>query len=149
MKVTCVVENTAGGSLWGEHGLSFFIETEEGSRVLFTLRVLRDTGQGGTVLLHNLAELKIDPREIQALALSHARQDHTGGLEALLERSSGFPLYAHPDLFRKRFSRHGEKVDYIGLPLTRGELAAQVELHLSREKMKIAPGDVASGLRAG
>jgi 7,8-dihydropterin-6-yl-methyl-4-(beta-D-ribofuranosyl)aminobenzene 5'-phosphate synthase len=135
VKVTCVVDNTAGGdSFWGEHGLSFLIETEEGSRVLF------DTGQSGTVLLHNLAELKIDPKEIQALALSHGHKDHTGGLEVLLEQSPGLPLYAHPTLFQGRFARRNERMESIGLPLAREALAARVDLRLSAEPTEIAPG---------
>ena len=135
MKVTCVVDNTAGGgSFWSEHGLSFLIETEEGSRVLF------DTGQSGTVLLHNLAELKIDPKEIQALALSHGHKDHTGGLEVLLEQSPGFPLYAHPTLFQGHFARRDEKVESIGLSLAREALAARAEVRLSAEPAEITPG---------
>ncbi len=134
MKVTCVVDNTAGGgSLWSEHGLAFLIKTE-GSHVLF------DTGQSGTVLLHNMAELRIDPREIQTLALSHGHKDHTGGLEALLEQSPGLPLHAHPALFQGCFARRDEKVKSIGLPLTREALAARVELRLSAEPAEIAPG---------
>ena len=60
MKSTCIVDNTARGSLWGEHGLAFLIEAEDGTQVLF------DTGQSGTVILHNLAEFRIDPREIHS-----------------------------------------------------------------------------------
>jgi len=136
VKVTCVVDNTVGWgtALWGEHGLSFLIETEEGGRVLF------DTGQSGTVLLHNLTELKVHPQEISTLALSHAHQDHTGGLEAFLERGSGLTLYAHPDIFRQRFSRHNGERRSIGLPLPRGRLAARAELRLSAEPVEIAPG---------
>ena len=136
MKVTCVVDNGVawGSSLWGEHGLAFLIETEDGSRILF------DTGQSGVVLLHNLAELRIDPREINALALSHAHKDHTGGLEALLERCLGLPVHAHPNLFQERFSRHGEKIESIGLPLTRDWLAAHAELRLSAGPVEVASG---------
>jgi len=129
------VDNTAGGgSFWGEHGLAFLVEAEGASSVLF------DTGQSGTVLLHNLAELQTDPREIQALALSHGHKDHTGGLEALLARAPGLPLYAHPALFQERFARGDEKVESIGLPFTREALAAQAELRLSAEPTEIAPG---------
>jgi len=139
MKVTCVVDNTVqgGSSLWGEHGLAFLIETNDGHNILF------DTGQSGTVLLHNLDELGVQPSQIEALALSHAHRDHTGGLRALLERSEVLPLYAHPDLFQRRFSRHGEKVESIGLPLTqetREVLATQARLRLNAEPAEIAPG---------
>ena len=71
--ITCLVDNTASGRLWGEHGLAMLIETSDG-------RVCFDTGQSGTVLMHNLEQLQIDPQSIDALAISHAHYDHTGGL---------------------------------------------------------------------
>jgi len=135
MKITCVVDNSVKRSspFWGEHGVSFLIETG-GKRILF------DTGQSGIVLLHNLEELRTKPEELDAIALSHAHYDHTGGLEALLEQAAGLPVFAHPDLFRERFSRHGERIDSIGLSLTREALAEQAELHLSAEPIEIASG---------
>ena len=56
MNVTCVVDDAVQRSspFWGEHGLAFLIETDAG-------RVLFDTGQSGTVLLHNLDLLGVDP----------------------------------------------------------------------------------------
>ena len=81
MNVTCVVDNAVqrSSSFWGEHGVAFLIETEAG-------RVLFDTGQSGTVLLHNMELLGVDLAAIDGLAISHAHYDHTGGLRALLER---------------------------------------------------------------
>jgi 7,8-dihydropterin-6-yl-methyl-4-(beta-D-ribofuranosyl)aminobenzene 5'-phosphate synthase len=140
VKVTCLVDNAArrGSRLWGEHGLAFLIETEAG-------RVLFDTGQSGTVLLHNLAALGVEPESTDVLAISHAHHDHTGGLPALLERTRpGLPLYANLDLFRERFSRRGArrggKLESIGLPLVREALAARVSLHLDADPQEIQPG---------
>jgi 7,8-dihydropterin-6-yl-methyl-4-(beta-D-ribofuranosyl)aminobenzene 5'-phosphate synthase len=101
MKVTCVIDNAVcdHSTFWGEHGLAFLIETKSGLMLLF------DMGRSGTVLLHNLELLDIEPEAISALAISHAHYDHTGGLPALLDRVAGIPLYAHSDLFRERFSR--------------------------------------------
>ncbi len=135
MKITCLVDNAAGraSSFWGEHGLAFLIETGD-AYILF------DTGQSGTVLLHNLDVLKVHPGDLDALALSHAHYDHTGGLAALLERVSGLPLFAHPDLFRPRYSRRAGQLKAVGLGLSREELAGRVELRLSAEPAEIAPG---------
>jgi len=77
MVITCLVDNTAGMAFWGEHGLAMLIET--GDR-----RVLFDTGQSGTVLMHNLKTMDVEPQSIDAIAISHAHYDHTGGLAALL-----------------------------------------------------------------
>jgi len=136
MNVTCVVDDAVqrSSAFWGEHGVAFLIETE-GRRVLF------DTGQSSTVLLHNLELLGVDPATIDALAISHAHYDHTGGLPALLDcvRPST-PLYANPDLFRERFSSREGQPRSVGLSLTRKEMAAQLTLHLSEAPQEIVPG---------
>jgi len=136
MKITCIVDNAVQRSspFWGEHGLAFLIETEAG-------RVLFDTGQSGTVLLHNLEVMGVDPATIDALALSHAHYDHTGGLPALLEHiRPGIPLYANADLLRERFSRWEGEPQSMGLSLTREELAARLTLRLSETPQEILPG---------
>jgi len=140
MKVRCLVDNAvlAGSRLWGEHGLAFLIETEAG-------RVLFDTGQSGTVLLHNLEVLGVDPATISELALSHAHHDHTGGLRLLLPQVKRVPLYAHPDLFRERFSRRQARVVSIGLAVTSEELQGRTELRLSKEPQEISPGVYTTG----
>jgi 7,8-dihydropterin-6-yl-methyl-4-(beta-D-ribofuranosyl)aminobenzene 5'-phosphate synthase len=134
--VICVVDDAVQRSspYWGEHGLAFLIEAE-GRRVLF------DTGQSGTVLLHNLRLLGVDPPIIDALAISHAHYDHAGGLPTLLEHlHPGTALYANPDLFRERFSRRGGQVESIGLSLTKEALATQLALNLNARPQEILPG---------
>ena len=135
MKVTCVVDDAVcDHSLFlGEHGVAFLIETEDGC-------VLFDTGQSGTVLLHNLDLLGIEPEAINALAISHAHYDHSGGLPALLDRVDRIPLYAHPDLFRERFSRRKGALKSVGLSVEREALEQGLMLQLSAEPMEILPG---------
>lgn len=136
MRIVCVVDDAVQRSspFWGEHGLGFLIETESG-------RVLFDTGQSGTVLLHNLEVLDVDPATIDALAISHAHYDHTGGLPSLLEHvRPGIPLYAQPDLFRERFSRREGEPQAVGLSVTREALAAHLTLRLSAASQEILPG---------
>jgi 7,8-dihydropterin-6-yl-methyl-4-(beta-D-ribofuranosyl)aminobenzene 5'-phosphate synthase len=136
MQVTCVVDDAVqrSSAFWGEHGLSFLIEVE-GKRLLF------DTGQSGTVLLHNLAVLDVNPATIDTVAISHAHYDHTGGLEALLKHlHPGTPLHAHADLFRERFSRPEGKTETVGLSMAQSELAQQFNLVLSAAPQEILPG---------
>ena len=107
--------------------------------------MLFDTGGSGDVLLHNLAAVQVAPQSISALALSHAHRDHTGGLPALLARRAGLPLYAHPDLFRERFSQHGAEMRSVGMPLNQEDLGQVADLSLSDEPQEILPGVWASG----
>ena len=136
MRVICVVDDAVQRSspFWGEHGVAFLIETE-GSRVLF------DTGQSGTVLLRNLKLLDVDPATMDAVAISHAHYDHTGGLPVLLKHlRPGTPLYANPDLFRERFSRREGKPNSVGLTLSREELTNRLDLKLSSKPQEIISG---------
>ena len=136
MRLVCVVDNAVqrGSRFWGEHGLAFLIETEVG-------RLMFDTGRSGTILLHNLRMLGVEPETIDALAISHAHYDHTGGLPLLLEYlRSGTPLFANPDLFRERFSRREVQPKRIGLSLTREELATGLALNLNARPQEILPG---------
>jgi 7,8-dihydropterin-6-yl-methyl-4-(beta-D-ribofuranosyl)aminobenzene 5'-phosphate synthase len=136
MRVICVVDDAVQrrSPFWGEHGLAFLIE-KDGRRVLF------DTGQSGTVLLHNLELVDVDPAAIDALAISHAHYDHTGGLAALLEHlRPGTPLYANPDLFRERFSRREGQSKRIGLSLSKEELDAHLVLRLGAMPQEIITG---------
>jgi 7,8-dihydropterin-6-yl-methyl-4-(beta-D-ribofuranosyl)aminobenzene 5'-phosphate synthase len=134
MKVTCIVDDAVHGHsyFWGEHGVSFLIESADGC-------LLFDTGQSGTVLMHNLEEAGVDPKRIDALAISHAHYDHTGGLGALLPATGSIPLFAHPDVFRERFSRREGETKRIGPAFTREELEQQAQLRLSHQPQEVVP----------
>jgi 7,8-dihydropterin-6-yl-methyl-4-(beta-D-ribofuranosyl)aminobenzene 5'-phosphate synthase len=134
-KITCVIDNAVqhGSPSWGEHGLSFLIEMDNGN-------VLFDTGQTEAVLAHNLGLLGNAPRETTALVLSHAHVDHIGGLVAALALKPGLPLYASPDLFRPRYAIRGGEYKSIGLSMTRDELAQRADLRLCETPAEIVPG---------
>ncbi len=135
MDVTCVVDDAVrrNSRFWGEHGVAFLIETEDG-------RVLFDTGQSGTVLLHNLALLDVKPNSVDALALSHAHDDHTGGLSMLLEHlNAETPLYANPDLFRERYAVRDGQLEDVGPAMKRRDLDAGVALVLDAQQREIVP----------
>jgi 7,8-dihydropterin-6-yl-methyl-4-(beta-D-ribofuranosyl)aminobenzene 5'-phosphate synthase len=136
VRVICVVDDAVQRStpFWGEHGLALLIE-RGGRRLLF------DTGQSGTVLLHNLDLLDINLETIDAVAISHAHYDHTGGLPALLGRlRAGTSLYANPDLFRPRYSRREGHLEEVGLALSRETLAERLTLRLDAAPQEILPG---------
>lgn len=85
--VTSVVENTSfRHGLWATHGISFLIETN-------SHKILFDTGESPEVLLHNLKVLKINPKQLDCLVISHGHVDHIGGLADFLPYLSTQPVY--------------------------------------------------------
>jgi 7,8-dihydropterin-6-yl-methyl-4-(beta-D-ribofuranosyl)aminobenzene 5'-phosphate synthase len=135
IRIGCVTENTVQPSspFWGEHGLSFWIESDHGC-------VLFDTGQTSTVLLHNLMLLGKSLDEVDVVVLSHAHNDHTGGLPAVLSHRLGLPLYASPDIGRPRFKATDGCYSYIGLPLPLDALGQMADLRLRAEPVEVLPG---------
>jgi len=135
MKTVCMVDNSVRphSPFWAEHGLSFWIESG-GEAILF------DTGASGSVLIHNLGLAGLSLRNLQGLALSHSHPDHTGGLPAVLEPWEAMPTYAHPDLFRPRYSRANGEMQSKWLPMSTEGLKHKAELHLSEAPQAIIEG---------
>ena len=67
--------------------------------------VLFDTGGDGRTLLKNMRQLNINPREIDAVVLSHIHADVTGGVLRLLRIRPNIPVYiptGFPPAFKKQ-----------------------------------------------
>lgn len=134
-QITCVVDNTVqrGSPFWGEHGLSYRIETESGC-------VLFDTGRTGAVLFHNLALMDESLSDVDAVILSHAHYDHTGGVFEVLSQKPGMTICAHSDIFRRRYSIKEDGPSSIGIRFTEWELGQATDLHLDDEPVEVIPG---------
>lgn len=134
-KITCVTDNAAAdsASLKTEHGVAFWIETERGN-------VLFDTGASAQALRANLKELGLKVDDISAMAFSHAHYDHTGGIEAILEKREGIPVFANEDIFRPKYSRHDGNYDTSGFELQREEYERRAAWHLSDTPAEIIEG---------
>jgi 7,8-dihydropterin-6-yl-methyl-4-(beta-D-ribofuranosyl)aminobenzene 5'-phosphate synthase len=108
-------------------GFACFVEGLEKS-------VLFDTGANGQILLSNMEKSGIRPEKVDVVVLSHAHQDHTGGLDELLTRNSKIevwlPHFFTPD-FKDGIKKKGAKV---------------VEVETSR---KICEGAYTSGVIEG
>jgi len=76
MKITALLENTSDCGLPVEHGLSLFVEMENGYRFLF------DMGQTD-LFAQNAEALGIDLNTADFAVLSHGHYDHGGGLNGL------------------------------------------------------------------
>ena len=133
-KITCVVDNAANEKtqLETEHGVAFWIETENGY-------VLFDSGQSASVLMKNLTSLRLDIKKLNAVAISHAHFDHTGGLEAILERHSGLAFYANTDIFHPRYFLRDGVHETIGFEYERDHYEKCADVRLSDEPAEILP----------
>lgn len=88
MKITIIYDNEVKKEgLKADWGFSALIETERALPILF------DTGADSSILLHNMKELNIDPRDIGTIVISHAHWDHTGGFHEILKENESAELY--------------------------------------------------------
>ncbi len=132
-------ERTETPGLETEHGLSLLLE-KDGSSWLF------DTGMSG-IAAANARRLGADLAAVKGIILSHGHYDHTGGLAAVLESTGPKTVYAHPRIFRKRYSLRKKGTSRrIGMPLGRAVLERRgAGFSLSLEWREIAPGIQLSG----
>jgi 7,8-dihydropterin-6-yl-methyl-4-(beta-D-ribofuranosyl)aminobenzene 5'-phosphate synthase len=142
IRLTILCENSVDRvspyGLLGEHGFSCHVQTPAGN-------FLFDTG-GGMTIMNNAKLMNIDFTKIQGILFSHGHFDHTGGLKQVLKETGKIPIYAHPDLFSKRYSNNGGKTREIGIPWSQAELeklGADFKLHA--DPYEVAPGLILSG----
>jgi 7,8-dihydropterin-6-yl-methyl-4-(beta-D-ribofuranosyl)aminobenzene 5'-phosphate synthase len=123
LTLTIVYDNNAyDARLQTDWGFACLIETGQ-STILF------DTGGKGAILIDNMAALGIDPQAIDAVVLSHAHGDHTGGLQDLLNAGARPVVYALAS-FSLAF---------------KNEVRAQTELVEVKAPTEIAPGVYTTG----
>jgi len=94
-------EGSGRATLTAEHGFSALIRVTSGGE---THQLLFDAGVSPNGLMDNLDRLQLDPKEFEAVVLSHGHFDHTGGLHGLSRRlgRAGLPLMAHRKAYTKR-----------------------------------------------
>ena len=137
-KITTLIENHADkeGKLACEHGLSVLIKSEH-------TRLLMDTGQSGA-FYENAGRMNIHLSGLDAVLLSHAHYDHTGGLLRLI-KEEGLPqkLYVGKHFFRKCYDRKPDgRMKYIGTKFDSQmlkDLGVPV-VEISQDQYEIAPG---------
>lgn len=89
-------------------------------------QVLFDTGASGSILLHNMERLSLDPGAIETIVISHAHHDHTGGLASLLAENESAEIYVPASVSGaipgRRMTRVGEAVRICDGVYSTGEL---------------------------
>jgi 7,8-dihydropterin-6-yl-methyl-4-(beta-D-ribofuranosyl)aminobenzene 5'-phosphate synthase len=130
VKITTLVENNPGEHLGliHEHGLCFFIETDD-------CKVLFDTGQSDAFLT-NARTLNLDPTEADFVVLSHGHYDHSGGLRSLVERTSDFKLYMGKGFFNEKYGFKNNALEFLGNNFNRDYL-----MEKSIDYQEVDPGE--------
>lgn len=142
VKLTYLVDDyCSSAGLLGEHGLSVLLEAPGGT-------VLLDTGLG-LALDFNASALGVDFADLDAVALTHGHNDHTGGLKLVLEKAgkASMEVYAHPGVFTNRVKRNSSgALVSTGLPFKQAELESLgAHFVLNSEPVEVVPGIMLTG----
>lgn len=108
MKIFSLVDNLSNGTLSAEHGLSLYIQLDDGMTLLF------DMGQGN-LFAENANRLGLSISNVDVAVISHGHYDHGGGLETFLKLNTKAKVYIHPNAFDNHYSLKPEGLKYIGL----------------------------------
>lgn len=110
MKITTLLENTScRDDVAHAHGLSQYVETRR-HKILF------DMGPGPAIL-DNARTLGVDLTAVDTAALSHAHDDHSGGLAAFLAANKTAKVYLSRFAFGEYYAMsEGDSPLFIGVP---------------------------------
>ena len=135
MRVTVLMENSTPSSrLAARHGLSLWLELDDGRRVLF------DMGPNDGFLANALS-LGVDVTEADLAVVSHGHYDHGGGLGAFLaacgDAGRDVPVYVREHAFEEHVSGTPERHHAIGLDPA---LATDPRVRLTGERCDLGGG---------
>jgi len=93
-------------------GFGCLVKLEKGN-------ILFDTGGSSSILLFNLKKMKVDPRQVDKIIISHIHGDHVGGLKGFLKENGNVTVYipaSFPDSIRKEIESYGAEYKDIKEP---------------------------------
>ena len=121
MKIVNLIEDTKGvDGCHHEHGLSFYIETENH-------KLLLDTG-ATAAFLDNAIVLGIDLKKVDTVIISHGHYDHTGGLLAFTAINPRAKIYIQKAACGEFYNCRNQEEKYIGMDKRISELPQVVFL---------------------
>lgn len=107
IKIQIIYDNTSTkDALQADWGFAALIQA-------YDKTMLYDSGGNGKILLNNMRQLNIDPKDISDVFISHCHFDHIGGLSHFLNENSAVTLHA-PTSFRG--VRYANDVIYYDKP---------------------------------
>ena len=127
-----LIENTkpVGSPLISEHGLSFFVETEQ-SKFIF------DCGHTGAAF-DNAKIMGVDLRGIKFAVLSHSHYDHAGGFPKLLDFAPIDKIFTGENFWEEKFSRVEDGFKYRGCGFDKNFLTARgIEQKICRDVLQL------------
>jgi len=83
--------------------------------------ILFDTGAKRDVFWKNVDALEAGIAKVEVVVISHVHQDHTGGLDSVLEKKKGIPVYIpadSPDDFVKNIENNGGWPEKVTKPVS-------------------------------
>lgn len=108
MKITMLLENNAcRADVKHEHGLSMHVATDRHN-------ILFDMGPNA-MFLENAETLGVDVRAVDVAFLSHAHDDHGGGLALFCKRNDRASVYLQREAWGEYYVVTPKKCAYIGL----------------------------------
>ena len=108
MKIINLIEDTKGvENCHYEHGLSFYIETQNH-------KLLLDTG-ATAAFLDNAKELGIDLTKVDTVIISHGHYDHTGGVLAFAKLNPNAKIYIQNTAKGAFYNYRDQEEKYIGM----------------------------------
>ena len=111
MKITVLLENTVCRADVGcAHGLSMHVATDKHN-------ILFDMGPNA-MFLENAEKLGVDIQAVDVAFLSHAHDDHCGGLELFCKRNGHAPVYLQKEVWGNYYVVTPKKCEFIGLDRT-------------------------------
>ncbi|MBD3241014.1 MAG: MBL fold metallo-hydrolase [Chitinivibrionales bacterium] len=139
MKLTVLCDDrTETPRCAAEHGLSIWIESGD-------MRVLFDTGQG-KALASNAEALGVDLSRADAVVLSHGHYDHADGAAVVAQYNEHAPLYAHPAVTIRRYSRRSSASHHqIGMSSAATAALRAREVTWTTEPTRVGEGLLVTG----
>lgn len=108
MRIVTLIENTEGPTACAaEHGLSFYVETQEH-------RILVDTGASAE-FLRNASILGVDLQSVDTVVISHGHYDHTGGLLEFAKQNPRAAIYLQRSATGEFYHPGPDGDRYIGM----------------------------------